>query len=101
MVCGYIFYVGHAIILALRPVLEDGHERHHGRPLILADTGDHWERMFQRAPVSDLQRDTPEYHHCVDKAVDAAFQTLVECSACGEPRRDIVAAIGVEGSLAW
>lgn len=44
--------------------------------------------------MSNLQRVTPECHHC-GQTVDTAFQTLAERPVWGEMRCSLMAAIGV------
>ncbi|CAB3245574.1 unnamed protein product [Arctia plantaginis] len=86
---------GHAVIAAVRPVMEDWLERRH-RTLSYRLTqvitgkgcfGDHL-CLIRKEP-------TPECHHCDGQTVDTALHTLAECPAWVEQRRDLVAAIGV------
>ncbi|CAB3220326.1 unnamed protein product [Arctia plantaginis] len=86
---------GHAVIAAVRPVMEDWLERRHGTlsyRLTQVITG---KGCFGDHLCLIRKEPTPECHHCDGQTVDTALHTLAECPAWVEQRRDLVAAIGV------
>ena len=85
---------GHAVVAAVRPVMEDWLERPHGGlsyrlTQVISGKGcfgDHL-CLIRKEP-------TPECHHC-DADEDSGLHTLAECPAWEVPRQALLAALGV------
>ncbi|CAB3243830.1 unnamed protein product [Arctia plantaginis] len=72
---------GHAVIAAVRPVMEDWPERRHGTlsyrlTQVITGKGYYGDHLclIRKEP-------TPEWHHCDGQTVDKALHTLAECPA--------------------
>ncbi|CAG9560737.1 unnamed protein product [Danaus chrysippus] len=90
---------GHAVIAAVRPVLQEWLSRSHGAlsfRLTQVLTGHGYFGKY----LCRIGRDqTSQCRHCGDCPNDTSLHTLAECSAWAEQRRDLVAAVGVAGNL--
>lgn len=90
---------GHAVVAAVRPVLEEWLNRSQGAlsfrlTQVLTGHG-----CFGKYLCRIGREPTSQCHHCGDCRDDTALHTLAECPAWAEQRCDLVAAVGAAGNL--